>query len=339
MSVLTRIGPHIVLAIVAAFLAVWTWTAEETSASAKAETIEVWGGEPAQISNIQFVGERLAVDLKPATDRVGRYYVGKVVRTVEKRTPPPEDDPDAEPVVETSEKVEEFIAVTAGDKLTGRLVPLVADRKIGALSEERAKEFGFEDNNGTLELALGDGVKALTFGGVTPGGADRYVRTEGGQVYAVTGVILRDLKGGAPRLQQRRLHDWKLPDVAKVQISANGKTRELVPVEGKKSFWADADSPDAANETASNWMTKLARVQATKYTGAATRPDESSTPAFRVDFFDEAGAPVGYTEVAPGPPNDKGDPTYLIRSELTRWWAQTPKSVEGLVEDAKSVVE
>ncbi len=339
MSIWNRLGVHVFLVIVAAGLALWTWIAEDQPASAQGEAIQVWGGQPSDISAVHFEGKRLKVDLKPQQDRIGRYYVGKIVRTVEKRTPPPKDDPDAEPLIETSEETQEFIAVTAGDKLTERLIPLVAERKIGPLTEERAKEFGFDETAGKLELTLGKNVKGLTFGGVTPGGADRYVRTEGGQIYAVSGVILRDLKGGASRLQQRRLHDWKLTDVAKVRITAGDASRELVPVAGKKGFWADADSPDVANETASNWMTKLARVQATKYTGAEAGPEESSAPVFRVDFFEEGGAPAGYTEVASGQANEKGDPTYLVRSELTRWWAQPPKSVDALAQDVKSVVE
>ena len=339
MNAWNRLGVHVFLAVVAAGLALWTWIAEETPAGAQTAEIQVWGGEPSQISNIQFESERLKVDLKPAQDRAGTYYIGTVVRTIEKRTPPPKDDPDAEPLVETSEETAEFIAVTAGDKLTARLVPLVADRQIGALTEERAKDFGFDEPGGTLEVTLGENVKGLTFGGVTPGGADRYVRTEGGQVYAVSGVILRDLKGGASRLQQRRLHDWKLPDVGKVRIAADGRTRELVPVTGKKGFWADADSPEVANETASNWMTKLARVQATKYLGPDAGPKDSSAPVFRVDFFEKDGAHAGYTEIASGEPNQKGDPTYLVRSEQTRWWAKSPKSVDALAQDVKSVVE
>lgn len=343
MNAWKRLGPHIVLLAVAVALALWTWTADEKTAAARTETIEVWGGQSSQISNVQFVGERLRVELKPDSDRIGRFYVGKVVRTVEKRTPPPKDDPEAEPVVETSETTEEFISVTAGDKLTERLAPLLADRKIGTVTEERAQEFGFdaeaETTEGKLEVTVGGNVKGLTFGGVTPGGADRYVRTEGGLVYAVTGVILRDLKGGASRLSQRRLHEWKLTDVAKVHITAGGSRRELVPVAGKAGFWADADSPDVANETAGNWMTQLARVQASSYTGAATAPAIGSAALFRVDFLDESGTSLGYTEVAAGEASEKGEPTYLVRSELTRWWAQAPKSVDTLAQDVKSVVE
>ncbi|MEB2313637.1 MAG: DUF4340 domain-containing protein [Sorangiineae bacterium] len=350
---------HAGLLAVAAGLAARVWTRSDEATLAARTEVTVWSGSPSAVTSVSFEGERRKVRLEAREDKVGRYYVVDVDRTVETpRTAPPADGGveagAPAPALETRHELQRFISVEGGDKLTRSLAPFRALRALGKVPEGQAAEFGFDKPAGTIRVDVGGARHTLVLGGTTPGGGDRYARVaETGEVYAIPGDVSRDLEYAESRLFERELHAWKPDDAKNVRITRGQSVRELVRVAGKRDAWADAASPSRQDETAGNWVTKLERLRASAY-------DEKPSPApgpehlvFRAAF--SAGSrPLGYLELykLPGEPG-KGEPTgeavesptkpparYLVKTEGSRFYVEVLRSsAEQLEQDAASVLK
>ncbi len=359
MSEVRRLGFHGVLTLVAVGAALYAWTNESKLGAAKAAEVEVWGGAPTELASVSFTDGKMSLELASESDRVGRYFVGRVTETVAP-TPALAGAGGANAVDQGAagaagagapssaaaappapiEKTRHFISVTAASDLAALLAPLHAERRVGAVGEERVAAFGLNESPGTVTLRLGGAEHTLVLGGATPGGADRYARVDGGDVYAVSGIILRDLQGGVGRLSQRALHEWKAPDATKVRLTVGERSREVVRLSGadKADYWADAAAPTAADETVSNWLSKVQRLQVESYGTAETAPAGPAATLVRLDYY-AGNDHLGYTELGRGAETKPGEPEYLVRSELTRWWGTTAKrSAQEVVDDLRSVL-
>src|SRR5205814_2751065 len=63
------------------------------------------------------------------------------------------------------------------------------------------------------------------------------------------------------------------------------KTRELVRVPDKKEGWADGATPTKLDETAGNWMTKLARLHVQDWVEKPAQPLGADSNIVHVDYF------------------------------------------------------
>jgi hypothetical protein len=313
---------HLGVLGVAGALAAHVWTKDEKPSTERGEQVEVWGGKPDAIKGISFESNERKVRIEPRKDKRGRWYVGHVERSIELRPPPvPGGDAGAvsTPPAPADKKQEKstFVSVEQGGKLAESLAPLYAYRAVGKIDDSRAEEFGLHKPEGTLRLEIDGKSHALTIGGTTPGGADRYARLESGEVYAIPGSIAQNLMFAESR---------------------------LVVAEGKKDGWALPESPGVLDETAGNWMTKLGRLRVMQF---LENPPESLAPTelvVRVEYFDKTNE-IGFVELGRLPPKEpapdgKAKPQYVVKSEHTRWYAEVlASSAEQVEQDLASVLK
>ncbi len=339
---------HLTLLGLAAALAVMVWTKEDAPRAAKRAEVQVWSGSPDKISSIEFESEDKKVRIEPKKDSQGAWYVGHVDKTITARTSPsPHDSPDggaaadAGPGLATKHESSVFVGVEQAKKLAESLAPMMALRAIGKVEDARIDEFGLDKPAGTLRVTVDGKQHVLTIGGTTPGGADRYARLESGDVYAIPGSIAQNLMFADSRLVERELHGFEPDEVARVKVRRGDQTRELVRMEDKKDGWADAASPGTLNETVGNWMTKLGRLRITEYVEKPSPEPAADSAVVSVEYLAKGGRKLGQIELYKGPPApNSGKPTYLVRSEQTRWFAQViPSTAEQVEQDLGSVLK
>lgn len=344
------------LFLFASLLGVRAWTAEEDSQKRHFEA-ELWSGSPEQVTRISYEEPKTKVQLVQEKDERGAYFVG-VVDRLKKMGSSEIGDPDemgdevdegvggassaagVDPEPGSDEWVkEEFVSVEEGSKLLESLAPLRVKRKLGRLDAARLGDFGLEKAEGMLEVVIGETKHTLSFGAATPGGSDTYVQTPDGEAYVIAGDVARSLRHAGSRLMERSFHAFKPDDVHHVRVAAGGKTRDLLRMGGEERFtWANAETPDDKDETASNWMTKVERLRVLKYVREpqpAVQPGESFV---RVEYFDNRDKPLGQLELVKRP--GTGDHAeYYGRSEQSRWYATVVRSTaEQIEQDLSSVL-
>ncbi len=324
------LSAHLVALAVAAMLALFVWTRKDPAATREKGNVEVWGGNADRVSAISFEAENRSVKLESHKDSAGVWYVGTVEKTIETR-PPPSRGPDGglssapPPAPEKKHETTRFISVEQGKKLAESLAPLMAIRGLGKIDEGRAEEFGFDKPAGTLKVTVDGREHSLIIGGTTPGGSDRYVKDDGGQVFAVTGSVAQSMLFAESRLIERTLHNWEEDEVKAAKVEKGGAARDLARVEDKKEGWADGATPTVLDETAGNWMSKLDKLRVMSF---EENPAPAPTPeslVVRVDYFGKGKKNVGFVELYKVA-GDKGKPKYLAKTEYTRWYAEVLSS-------------
>jgi hypothetical protein len=348
MKLRQNLWAHGLALVVASGLAWATWTKEETPVSLTRDRVQVWSGKVDQLESMRFESEKRTVEVSARSDAAGRWYEVRVDREVAAPNPHALGAGGAAPAAPApSRQKSTFVAVTEADKLAESLAPLMALRAIGRLEGEREKEFGFDAPVGTLRVRLAGKEHALLLGGMTPGGADRYARVlESGEVFAVPGDLVRRFEQAENRLLERELNAFGEQPPDRVSVTAQGRTREFVAVEGKVGGWADAATPTEQDETVSNWMGKLGRLRVVNYVEDA-KVLEGQQPTVKVKYF-RAGKEVGQAELfkvgagtaegtapAPGAPNER----YLGRSPHTRWPVELGASAGEVERDLSSLFD
>jgi hypothetical protein len=338
------LSAHLVLLALAATLALFVWTRKDPAATKEKGNVEVWGGNAERLSVISFEAENRKVRLESHKDSNGLWYVGTVDKTTETKPPPsasalsPVAPPPPAPTPEKKSETTRFVSVTEGKKLAESLAPLMAIRGLGKIDEGRAEEFGFDKPAGTLRVTLDGKERSLTIGGTTPGGSDRYVKDDTGQVFAVTGSVAQSLLFAESRLVERTLHGWEGDEVKSAKVQKGDSTRSLVRVEDKKDGWADSASPGQLDETAGNWMSKLDKLRVQTFVES---PEKLGPEALvvRVDYQGKGNRSVGFVELYKLP-GDAGKSKYLVKTEHTRWYAEVMASTaEQVATDIASVVK
>lgn len=341
---------HVALLGLAILAAMLVWTRDKQPKTLVQGDVTVWTGRAADIDRVSFEGKSKKVSLEAKKDGAGTYFIGTAEKEV---TPPPKKDPhghepdagdagagDAEPPASKERTTVSFVSVSAAQKLVDQLAPLKALRGIGKIGDDRTAEFGLAEPDGTLTVKMGQAERKLIFGGQTPGGGDRYARDPAsGEVYAIKGDIFRNLDGAESSLMERSLHEWPESDVQAATITAQGKTRNLVRGgEERKRFWADPSAPDANDETAGNWMSKLDRLRPSEY---SLTPPAGAEVIVRLDFAGAGGAKLGYLELIKAPAAASGaKPDYYIVTERTRLHAKVPaQAAEQVEQDVGSVLK
>ena len=225
----------------------------------------------------------------------------------------------AEPPKRTTET---FIAVKEADDFVKKLAPLMALRSIGKIDAKRAEEYGLDKPEGTLKVKIGGKEYALTVGGPTPGGGERYAKyASSGEVFAIPSELTQVLMFADTRLMERALHGFAPEEVESIKIGRGPKSRSLTRVTGKRDAWADAATPAKADETLGNWLKKLERVQVTEYVekpAALPRPEEL---VVRVDYSAKSKS-LGFLELY----KVAGKDEYLARTEYGRWYTKVVPS-------------
>jgi hypothetical protein len=334
---------HIGVLVVAVVFAVFVWTRDKKAAALSQGDVTIWTAHADDVETITFEGKTKTVALEAKKDKKGRYFVGTLEKkpaAADKTKDEDEDDPHGAPHEETEKtgKTTTFVSVGTGNKLAETLATLKALRAVGRIAEDRHKEFGLAEPDATLTVKIRGTERKLLFGGVTPGGADRYARDPGsGEVYAIKGDIYRDLDSADSRLLEKELHEWKDVDVARARVLAGGKKRDLVRSgEDGKKFWADSATADQKDETIGNWMSKLDRLRPSEY---VSTPPEQKEVVVRIEYGDTS-SDIGFLELVKGPPGASGKADYLLVTERTRLYGKLLASLAEQVEqDVGAVVK
>lgn len=337
MNVLRGFFVHAALFALASASAVMVWTRDEQPKALAETEATVWHGRPADIAKIVFEGKNKKVSLETKTDKLGAYYLGSLER--EPVAPHPSADAGAPPPKPAGRVKTEFVGVGAAQKLVDALAPLKALRALGRVADDRAQEFGLAEPEGSLSVTIGGAERKLVIGGLTPGGGDRYVREpSSGEVYVIDGDPIRDLDTAESRLVERDLHGFKEPEIAKAELRASDKTRQIVRggPEGKR-FWADPAAADQKDETLANWMAKLDRLRAGEYAMSAP---EGKQDVLRVAYA-SASSELGFLELVRVPAADPaGKPDYYVLTERTRLYAKvSAQTAEQVEQDLGSILK
>jgi hypothetical protein len=332
---------HAAVLVVSGGLAYTVWNKDEAAPEKEQPTVDVWSGSQASFSKLSFEGKTRKVRLESQKDELGYFYIG----TVDKEDAPaknPHEGVQGAPLKapegsEPKKETTRFVSVKAGETLVKALSPLKALRAVGKVEAARFEEFGLDKPEGTLKVTIDGKEHTLVIGGTTPGGADRYVKYQSGEVFAISGDIAQSLMFGDSRLPERDLHGFKNEDIQRVRIQKGGKTRELVRVKEKNDGWGDPATPNKQDETAGNWVTKLNRLRGTEFVEKPATALKPESAIVRVEYFD-GGKAVGFVELYKLP-GEKGN-DYLARTEWDRWYVKVPTATAEQIEtDLASVLK
>jgi hypothetical protein len=320
---------HVVLLAVATTASVFVWTRDKKPAVTVHE-VTVWNTRASDVERIAFESKLRKVSLEAHSDAQGRWFLGTSVLPAPAAAPGDGGAP-------ATPKAVTFVSVGQANKLAEGLAPLKAVREVGKIADDRSAEFGLNEPEGTVTVTLSGKTRALTMGGRTQGGGDRYVRDDAsGTVYVVKGETTRDLEAAEGALTERETHAFKDADVESIRVVARGKTRDVLRRgPDSKRIWADPSDPDKADETVSNWIAKVDRLRPTEYLAA-----QPSAPEVVVRIEVRAKSAKGaFLEIAKVPGASADKPDFLLRTEYTRQWAKVYSPVAEQVEqDLASVL-
>jgi hypothetical protein len=356
-----NIGPHVAVLILSSAIA---WRAF----SHKPEVLptggaEVWSGNAADVSRLEFQNDKKHVVFTVASDAQGRYAVASVDKSSAPSAAsvvkpglgdagaPGSSGSNAPEAAAKEPAVKETATFVAGKDfadLVEKLAKLRATRDLGKVATNQLAEYGLErEKLPVLRLQQGTTQRELVVGGSTPGGSDIYVATpDKSRVFVVPGNLVHDLESAESRLMERNLHTFDDQDVARVSVKSGQQSRELVRSTETGSFWTDVGNAAGKDETASNWMKNLQRLRVNEYVSA----EVEAKALFSVSYLDKLGKNLGRLEFAVRPKKSEAGPLqvasgpekleYLVRSEQTRWWGKVLTSAgEPLAQDLASVVK
>lgn len=240
------------------------------------------------------------------------------------------------------------------DKLWAKFAPLRATRALGQLPAEKLKELGLAEPKKRLEVTTRSGKKSFAVGSSPFNVSDPYVMDDADKrVYVLGGGVLSDLDSASVRLVDRTLHAFKQTEWDQLNVTANGKTRELVQqgletpatakLAGKKS-----GKPD---EMAKNWHDKIQRTFVIDVLGKDEKPeggDPAAAIVVKLEYLDK-GKAKGFLEIgrvtpppAAAPPagatsSQPPQPVLYGRTEHTAGWVKLPGTLEETLKEADKI--
>ena len=324
----SRIWVHVGLLGIAAGLA-WQMSGRtDDTSNSTAQTTNLWKVALESIRSVSFDSGDHKVFVERRNDKIGDYAI------VTSETTNAPEAVDAGVSIALKPEVKRYISVDAASKMLEGLAGFKITRTLGKLDKARFAEFGLDKPTGTLKIDFASGPRTIVVGASTPGGGNYYVRDEqSGVVQIAAGDPISTLQYADARMSERDLHGWKTDEPVRIAIQAGGKRRQLVKVTGKSNAWADASTPASQDETASNWVTKLAQFHVSGY---FEKFQSTPTPILRVEYGDPK-SDLGYIELFRV--NEGSDaPKYVVRTERSRWFAEVVKSQAEQIEKDVALV-
>ncbi len=324
----SRIWIHVGLLAVASGLAWHMSSRTEESSNASSQTTDLWKVAPDTIRAVAFESSDHKILVEPKKDKVGEYCVV----TSESLSSPEASDAGVSTVPKP--QVKKYISVDAATKMLEGLARLKVVRTLGKLEKTRFPEFGLDKPTGTLKIDFANGPRTIIVGASTPGGGNYYIKDEqSGVVQVAVGDPFSALQYADARMSERDLHGFKAEEPVRITIRASGKQRQLVKVPSKSNAWADASAPAAQDETASNWVSKLAQFHVTGYFETLA---SAPTPILRVEYGDTKSE-LGYIELFRVNEGGEGS-KYVVRTERARWYAEVVRSQAEQIEKDVALV-
>lgn len=214
-----------------------------------------------------------------------------------------------------------------------QFAPFRSPRAFGTLDVAKLKELGLDTPKRKLQITARGQTHDFAIGSPAAGTGENYLRDlKDGRVYLMPRSLLSDLQGAGYRLVDRKLHAFKLGDVNRVVVTANGKSRDLVLSNGQNATGyklASAGTPDKPDEQARTWHDKLWRLYPMELLGKGEVPAAGAPKlGARVEYFDGRKS-VGWVELAKLELPPKTEPASKTASAktppspTTEWYARS----------------
>jgi hypothetical protein len=375
-------GPilHGVLLVAALLFAYQTWTREEV-VEPTTGTVVLWSIPFDKLTAVTYETtipnqESHAVRLERRRDEKGPYLWGLETRS---RMRYPERDPSSwefdagvgapdSYVPEADTKVYEFAVGERGAKVMEKVAEMRAIRDLGKVNEEQHELYGLDESREDLAVIHEGGTRRLRIGGKVFGSADRYaLDPDSGRAYVIAHELIRELMTGEASLRMLEMHSYDDDEVRQAVLQVGAQKRTLVrskvidPTGAERKSWADAATPERADQTMANFLESIAQLRPSIYESERS-PDEMKL-LVRVEYQNAGSEMLGWVELyemappagdaageaagtgdQPGQPQDDagqeaGDaggqgagrapkqrkkPIYYMRTELTRVLAAVP---------------
>ena len=263
-------------------------------------SVELWGGTPADLSNVVYQGQDKTVTLERRRDPAGVWFHGQ-------------------------EGNHRFVSISPMGKIVGQLAPLVARQRIGEVPPARLAAFGLSSPSDKLTIVIAGATQVLHLGGPAPDREHVYVRwAQDELVYVIDRSIVRDFRGGMMRLSERRQHAWASDEIERVAVLAGDHRYEAVRsgTPGRR-FWAAEATPNVQDETLAHWLAKIDRLRPVRF---AALPSDAEK-IVRVELA-KADSAIGFVELHYAASSD----SYHLRTEHLRLAAEVAK---GLAEEIR----
>ncbi|RME26571.1 MAG: DUF4340 domain-containing protein [Deltaproteobacteria bacterium] len=302
-------------------------------------------GKPDDIERVYWEGEDSRVTLTRKHDDHGDYLWVEYVKVQERPVAGPTPlDPDAEgeDAAAPTEKVEKktiFKASDKGDELLGKLAPMHAIRKLDQVDAEKLQVIGLDDPKEKLVITRDGKDVVIEIGGEAYGTKDRYVRlVDTGDIYLVDDQLLKSLQYARTRLVDRSLWSIDRPDIASIEISADGRSVRVDqknPDDPQAATWVYADTQEPA-EQITTWLDKALKLKGTSYVD----PEAEDAPKDLVVRFSMTLIPADGKPETVEVLQEGDDGAWFARSEHTRGTLKVIKATaRALAEDVGALVD
>ena len=319
---------HGVLAALGLLAAFWVWSAGD-GVTRPAEAVTMQSCSAGELQSVTLTTKKKTVQVALAGGSEAGSWI--TVTTPNATTP-------------TKLDVDRFAASEKISRVTEKLAPLSAERSLGEVDDKKLAELGLDKAEDRLALKCGGQERAFKLGKKTYGGRTRYAQsTDGGAVHLLANALVSDLEMAEFRFMQRDLVRFRLDEVERVTVTAQGKTRQLLHrnrADRAKAMWVAADAPDRRNEQYGNWLGKVFRLRALDYLKRGQQPGAEASKQIgktvapsavvTLDFEGSGRDRVELQRIVRAKPSDT---TFYARSKATGGWVTVPSSLGQQVAD------
>lgn len=359
-----KLGPivHGGLLIAALLVAYTGWTKDETK-KPDVGTVAVWSHAASGFGGIAYDATKKSVKASWRGEGADRHLWGEVTRTKPTPRKPKKDAGDTTPEPPAETVTRQFpVDPDIGEEMVANFSDLKALSSLGALTEEKQKEYGLAESKDNLSVSFKEGQENLIIGSRVYGGSDRYVlHAESGKGYVISSKVLRPLDAGETSLRLKKLHGYEDDLVEQVKVDSEGAVKSMVRTEvkdekGSRKAWAYAEAPGKADLTLDSFLDRAAKLAPVEY----IMDDPGAVKIARISYQTKGGKELGYMEffrkVPPELANKEAVPDklqdpdakkekppeieYFIRTERTRVWGKISRlAAERFDQDVASLYE
>ena len=253
----------------------------------------------------------------------------------------PKDDkaPPAAPKITT----ERFLANPKIDDLLKSFSPLLAVRVLDSVDDKQMADYGLKGAKYTFTIkSAGNKDLVLRIGKRSYGSRNRFAQEPGSKakVLLIEDINIENLERAPVRLYERRIVNLEPEEVAKVEISVEGRNKRIDHSKRDQAgelIWADeGDASAKAKPAYDNFMDRIFKLRLTEY---ANQPDEQGLrdlKPFLTIVLEKDGKAVDRM-IFKKTPGDK--PVYWVTSDFLKMHAKLQSGrVESIEKDIEAIL-
>jgi hypothetical protein len=241
---------------------------------------------------------------------------------------------------EETRKTREFPLGEGGDKAIKAWVSAKALRELGVVTDDKKKEYKFDDSKATITITFKDGPHTFQVSSQTNTDWRNLLEPSTGKGYVVAKDMLYGFEIGETQLHLVEPRGFEVAKIGQVTIEGMGKSKTVARVtstddKGKEmKVWGDPDTKKA-DQTAANFVENANNLKPSEYN--VSLKIESLTPVLKLTYKEERGALLGtlslYKREKPGElgPDQELDPANPPKGEIEYYVVTEKTRVPGLV--------